>query len=43
MKKLSVLSLLIVVLASAILTGVVYAQDELIQIGVLQLVEHAAI
>ena len=43
MKKLSVLSLLIVVLASAILTGVVFAQDELIQIGVLQLVEHAAL
>lgn len=43
MKKSAVLFLLLVVLASAISFSVVSAEDSLIQIGVLQLVEHSAL
>ena len=43
MKKSAVLFLLLVVLASAISFSVVSAEDTLIKIGVLQLVEHSAL
>ncbi len=43
MKKSTVLILLIVVLASAMQFGAVFADDSLLQIGVLQLVEHSAL